>query len=54
MIGQRNVITHEYGDIRQDRLWQVATERLPEIMVSLEKLVPLEIETSEGNPSNHR
>jgi uncharacterized protein with HEPN domain len=47
IIGQRNVIAHEYGDIRQDRLWQVATERLPEFINSLEKLMPSDLDASE-------
>jgi len=42
MIGQRNVIVHEYGEIRQERLWIVATVRIPELIRLLEPLVPAE------------
>jgi len=38
IIAQRNVIAHEYGDIKQERLWAVATRRVSEL---LEQLVPL-------------
>ncbi|MEX2159953.1 MAG: HepT-like ribonuclease domain-containing protein [Dehalococcoidia bacterium] len=40
VIGQRNVIAHEYGDIILDRLWVVATERIPELIRLLEPLIP--------------
>jgi len=46
IIGQRNVIAHEYGDIKQDRLWQVASEKLPEFILSLEKLMPSDSDAS--------
>ena len=40
IIAQRNVIAHEYGDIQLDRIWRVATERVPELMLRLEPLLP--------------
>jgi uncharacterized protein with HEPN domain len=40
IIGQRNVIAHEYGDIKQDRLWVVATVNVEELIPKLRKLVP--------------
>ena len=40
IIAQRNVITHEYGVIKHERLWVVASERIPELIALLEPLVP--------------
>ena len=45
MIGQRNVLAHEYGEIRHERIWLVATRRIPELIRLLEPLVP-----DEGRP----
>ncbi len=30
IIAQRNVLAHDYGEIKQDRIWLVATTRIPE------------------------
>jgi len=38
--GQRNVLIHEYGEIKHERIWIVATERIPELIKELEKLIP--------------
>jgi uncharacterized protein with HEPN domain len=40
VIGQRNVIAHEYGEIIVDRLWVVATQHIPELIALLEPLIP--------------
>jgi uncharacterized protein with HEPN domain len=40
IIGQRNMLAHEYGEIRQERIWLVATRHIPELIRSLEPLVP--------------
>jgi uncharacterized protein with HEPN domain len=39
IIGQRNVLIHEYGEIRQDRLWKVAKENIPQLIEMLKPLV---------------
>ena len=44
MIAQRNVISHEYGDIRLEWVWTVATRRVPELIALLEPLMPAEPE----------
>ena len=36
----RNVIAHEYGEIRHERLWEYATRRLPELIAKLRGMVP--------------
>jgi uncharacterized protein with HEPN domain len=40
IIGQRNVIAHDYGEIKQDRIWKVATDRIPDLVGQLERLLP--------------
>lgn len=40
IIAQRHVLAHEYGEIRQDRMWRVATVHIPELIVQLEPLLP--------------
>ncbi|REJ71004.1 MAG: DUF86 domain-containing protein [Planctomycetota bacterium] len=37
---QRHVLTHEYGEIKHDRIWRVATVHVPDLMAQLEPLVP--------------
>jgi uncharacterized protein with HEPN domain len=40
IIGQRNVLAHEYGEINQERIWLVVTGRIPELIGLLEPLLP--------------
>jgi len=40
IIGQRHVLAHEYGEIQQERLWIVASKRIPELITILEPLLP--------------
>ena len=40
MIAQRNVLAHEYGEIKHERMWLLVTEHLPALIRDLEKLVP--------------
>jgi uncharacterized protein with HEPN domain len=40
MIGQRNVLAHEYSEVEIERLWLVAKERLPELIELLNPLIP--------------
>jgi uncharacterized protein with HEPN domain len=40
IVAQRNVLAHEYGEIQDDILWQVATVSVPELITLLEPLVP--------------
>lgn len=40
IIAQRNVLAHEYGEIKQERMWIVASSRIPELIALLEPLVP--------------
>ncbi len=40
MIGQRNVLVHDYGQIVHERLWLVVTEHIPELIGLLEPILP--------------
>ena len=40
VIGQRNVLIHEYGEIKHERIWAVATQRIPDLIKVLNSLVP--------------
>jgi uncharacterized protein with HEPN domain len=40
IIGQRNVITHQYEEIRQDTLWNVVVNDIPVLIASLRPLLP--------------
>lgn len=37
VIGLRNVIAHEYGEILHEKVWSICTGRLPELIKELEK-----------------
>ncbi len=40
IIGQRNVLAHEYGEILVERIWLVAIKDIPDLLQALERLVP--------------
>lgn len=40
IVAQRNILAHEYGEIKQDRMWSLITKHLPELVLILEPLVP--------------
>jgi uncharacterized protein with HEPN domain len=40
IIDQRHVLAHEYGEVRHELLWKVATFHVPELIAQLETLVP--------------
>ena len=40
IIAQRHVLAHEYGEIKQDRMWAVVTVHIPELISQLMPLVP--------------
>jgi uncharacterized protein with HEPN domain len=42
MIGQRNVLAHEYGEVLVERVWLMATLDAPALIRLLEPLVPAE------------
>ena len=40
IIGQRNVLAHEYGEILVERIWLAATKSVPELLEALKGLIP--------------
>jgi uncharacterized protein with HEPN domain len=40
MIGQRNVLAHDYGDINGAKLWETAVDDLPVLIQQLDGLIP--------------
>jgi uncharacterized protein with HEPN domain len=40
IISQRHFLAHEYGEVRQEKLWRVATVRIPELIAVLDPLLP--------------
>jgi uncharacterized protein with HEPN domain len=40
IVGQRNVLAHEYGEIRHERMWVLATTDIPDLIAKLTPLVP--------------
>jgi uncharacterized protein with HEPN domain len=40
IIAQRNVLTHEYGEVDDGLIWRVVTARIPELISQLERIMP--------------
>ncbi|MCJ7752453.1 MAG: DUF86 domain-containing protein [Armatimonadetes bacterium] len=40
IVAQRNLLIHEYGEIQDDIVWNVATVSVPELVALLEPLAP--------------
>lgn len=40
IMAQRHVLAHDYGEIKHDLVWRVATVHIPELISLLEPLVP--------------
>ncbi len=40
IIGQRNILAHDYGQIDHDRLYKTATQDIPPLIHQLEELLP--------------
>ncbi len=40
IIAQRNILAHEYGEILMERIWRVASQRIPELIRLLDPLIP--------------
>ncbi|MCC6424792.1 MAG: DUF86 domain-containing protein [Phycisphaerales bacterium] len=40
IIAQRNVLAHEYGEIKHERIWRVVVQHLPRLATQLSPLVP--------------
>lgn len=40
IVGMRNVLAHEYGEIIQSRMWALTVDQIPQLIVQLERLIP--------------
>ena len=40
IVGQRDILAHEYGDILVERVWRVAREHIPQLLEQIEPLIP--------------
>lgn len=40
VFAQRNVIAHEYDDVKQERMWLIATVHAPGLIPDLEAILP--------------
>lgn len=40
LIGLRNILTHEYGEIKQDRIWLIVKKSVPKLFHQLKSLIP--------------
>jgi len=40
IIGQRNVIAYEYGEVLVERIWFTAKENIPELIENVQKNLP--------------
>ena len=47
------MLAHDYGEIKHDRIWRVAEEHIPEMILLLEPLVPggLALSTEASQPN---
>ncbi|HUT29548.1 MAG TPA: HepT-like ribonuclease domain-containing protein [Sedimentisphaerales bacterium] len=40
IIAQRNVLAHEYGEVKHERIWSVAEIHIPQLINLLDPLIP--------------
>jgi uncharacterized protein with HEPN domain len=40
MVGQRNVLIHEYGDVDHALVWSVVQKHIPALLAQIEPLLP--------------
>jgi uncharacterized protein with HEPN domain len=40
IVGQRNVLAHEYGDILVERIWLTVRKSVPPLIASLRAVLP--------------
>ena len=39
IIGQRNILIHEYGEVKQERIWKTVRENIPQLIEQLKPFV---------------
>jgi uncharacterized protein with HEPN domain len=40
IVGQRNILAHEYGEVLKERIWRASTVFVPELIELLTPLIP--------------
>lgn len=50
LIAQRNVLAHEYGEIKHELMWKVVTLHIPDLIAKLESLISPTPPISEDKP----
>lgn len=45
IISLRNIIVHEYSDIKTEKIWYISTERVPELVAAIKPYIPEEFLT---------
>lgn len=40
IVGLRNILAHEYGEVLVERIWLIATEKIPALIEILNPLIP--------------
>jgi uncharacterized protein with HEPN domain len=40
IIGQRNVLIHEYGEVDDERIWNLVAHQIPKLIEQLSPLIP--------------
>ena len=40
LVGQRNVLAHDYAEIQHERVWETATAEVPKLIALREPLLP--------------
>jgi len=40
MISLRNVIAHDYGDIKHEKIWEIVSQKIPELVLLLKPFLP--------------
>lgn len=43
IVGQRNVLAHEYDEVLHELIWGIATRRIPELIAMLRIIMPDEM-----------
>jgi len=43
MVGLRNILAHEYGEVLVERVWLIATENIPALIDILSPIIPKNI-----------
>ena len=47
IVGQRNVLVHEYDQVLDEAIWGIATRRVPELIAMLRTILPDKMETEQ-------